>query len=49
MKVIRLAWLLWAKFWYAWAMREIDRLHPDVPKILRKQIEIEDKLKRILL
>lgn len=33
---------------YAWAMREIDPLHPDVPRILLRQRELQDRLQRLL-
>jgi hypothetical protein len=33
---------------YAWAMREIDPLHPDVPRIVLRQRELQDTLRRLL-
>lgn len=32
-----------AQWFYRWAMREIDPLHPDVPKIIRRQRQLDDK------
>ncbi len=33
---------------YAWAMREIDPLHPDLPRIVLRQRELQDTLDRLL-
>ncbi len=33
---------------YAWAMSEIDPLHPDVPRIVLRQHELQETLDRLL-
>lgn len=33
---------------YAWALREIDPLHPDLPVIVLRHRELRDKLDRVL-
>lgn len=47
MKVLHMlhAWL--GSAFYRWAMREINPLHPDVPRILARQAQLDDKLRRI--
>lgn len=30
-------------FYYRWALREIDPLHPDVPRIVRKLNELRQR------
>jgi len=48
MKMLHLlhAWI--GAGFYRWAMREIDPLHPDVPMILARHRELQDKLGRLL-
>ncbi len=41
-----LTWI--SAHFYAWAMREIDPLHPDVPRILLRQRELQETLDRVL-
>jgi hypothetical protein len=40
------AWI--AGEFYRWAMREINPLHPDVPRIMARQRELQDKMGRLL-
>jgi hypothetical protein len=40
------AWI--ATGFYTWAMREIDPLHPDLPRVLLRQREVKDKLRTLL-
>lgn len=47
MKVLDLLHVVVAQSFYRWAMREINPLHPDVPKIMQRQQELSDKYKRI--
>jgi len=42
MKVLRALRLLCAQGFYRWAMREINPLHPDVPRIVQRQSELAD-------
>jgi hypothetical protein len=47
MKVLHLLHTILAQKFYRWAMREINPLHPDVPKIVLRQSELTDKAKRL--
>jgi hypothetical protein len=38
-----------AQAFYHWALREINPLHPDVPRILRRQSELRDKRARLFV
>lgn len=40
------AWI--AGGFYRWAMREIDPLHPDVPRIMARQAELGDRMRALL-
>lgn len=43
MKVFHFIHVAFAGAFYRWAMREIDPLHPDVPRIILQQRKIADK------
>ena len=43
MKILNLIHLTFAQAFYRWALREINPLHPDVPRILLKQQELSDR------
>jgi hypothetical protein len=45
--VLRLIHLTIAQAFYAWAMREINPLHPDLPRILVRQAELKDAAKKM--
>jgi hypothetical protein len=47
MKVLSFLHVLLAENFYKWAMREIHPGHPDVPKIIMRQLELSDKRKSI--
>ena len=47
MKILHLIHVMLAQAFYKWAMREINPLHPDLPKILLRQKELDDKAQRI--
>ena len=47
MKILNLIHVMFAQAFYKWAMREINPLHPDLPQILLRQKELDDKAKRI--
>lgn len=47
MKILHLLHVVTAQAYYRWAMSEIRPLHPDVPKIMRRQKELEDKYRRL--
>ena len=47
MKILDLIHVMFAQAFYAWAIREINPMHPDVPKIMLRRRELADKAKRI--
>lgn len=47
MKILSFIHVMVARAFYRWAMSEINPMHPDVPRILRRQRELEDKAQRI--
>lgn len=47
MKVLHLVHVISAQWYYRWAMREINPLHPDVRIIRMRQIALEDKARRL--
>jgi hypothetical protein len=47
MKILNLIHVMLAQAFYDWAMREINPLHPDLPRIVLRQKELADKAQRI--
>lgn len=47
MKILHFVHAMAARWFYLWAIREIDPLHPDVPMLLQREAAARDKLKRI--
>jgi hypothetical protein len=47
MKIISLLHVVLAQAFYRWAMREINPLHPDVPRIMLRQQELSEKMQRM--
>jgi hypothetical protein len=47
MKIINLLYVVTAQAFYKWAMREINPLHPDVPRIMLRQQELSEQFRRI--
>jgi hypothetical protein len=47
MKILNLIHVVFARAFYSWALREIDPLHPDVPRIIRRRQELTDKYQRM--
>jgi hypothetical protein len=47
MKILNLIHVMVAQAFYSWAMREINPLHPDLPRIMLRKKELEDKAHRI--
>jgi hypothetical protein len=45
--IIGLLHVVLAQAFYRWAMREINPLHPDVPRIIHRQMELGTKYQRI--
>ena len=48
MKILNLIHVVVAQAFYRWAMREINPMHPDLPRIMARQQELADKAQRIL-
>src|SRR5213076_685612 len=48
MKILHLLYLVCARGFYRWAMREIDPLHPDVGKITIRQRDLDIEYRQIL-
>jgi len=47
MKILNLIHVMTAQAFYKWAMREINPMHPDVPRIMMRQLELADKAHRV--
>lgn len=47
MKILSLIHVMVAQAFYRWAMREINPLHPDLPRIMLRQQELNDKARRM--
>jgi hypothetical protein len=47
MKILNLLHVVVAQAFYKWAMREINPMHPDVPRIMLRQQELSEKYRRI--
>jgi hypothetical protein len=47
MKIINLLHATLACAFYRWALREIDPLHPDVPHLLLRRQELEERAHRL--
>ena len=47
MKILNLLHVTLACAFYRWALREIDPLHPDVPKLLLRRQELEERAHRL--
>jgi hypothetical protein len=43
MKILRFIHLTFAQAYYGWAIREINPLHPDVPKLVMRRQELADQ------
>jgi hypothetical protein len=48
MKILSLIHVMCAKAFYGWALREIDPLHPDLPRILLRQNALTEKERSLL-
>lgn len=47
MKILELLHVMVAQAFYRWAMREINPMHPDVPKIMLRQQQLAEKYRRV--
>lgn len=47
MKILNLIHVTFAQFFYDWALREINPMHPDMPRIMMRRLELQDKAKRV--
>jgi hypothetical protein len=46
-KILHMLHCVAAQAFYRWAMREINPLHPDVPKIMNRQQQLAEKWRRL--
>lgn len=47
MKILTFIHVMVAQAFYRWAMREINPMHPDIPRIMQRQRELADKAQRL--
>jgi hypothetical protein len=47
MKILNLIHITVAQAFYSWALREINPMHPDVPRIMMRRRELADKQQQI--
>ena len=47
MKIFNFIHVVFAGAFYRWALREIDPMHPDLPRILLRKRELAEKQNRI--
>jgi hypothetical protein len=47
MKILNLIHVVVAQAFYRWALREINPMHPDLPRIMMRQHELADKARQI--
>lgn len=47
MKILNFIHITIAQAFYSWALREINPLHPDVPRIMMRRQELEDKARKV--
>lgn len=48
MKVLRFIRNTIAQWYYEWAMREINPMHQDVPRIMMRQLELKAEARRLV-
>ena len=47
MKILNLIHVMVAQAFYSWALREINPMHPDLPRIMMRRQELADKQNRM--
>ena len=47
MKILRFIHVSFAQAFYGWALREIDPMHPDLPKLVMRRQELADQARRM--
>ena len=47
MKILNLLHVVCARAFYSWAMKEINPMHPDVPRIMLRQQQLNEKYRQI--
>lgn len=47
MKILHTLHVIAAQAFYRWAMKEINPMHPDVPKIMIRQNQLAEKHRRL--
>ena len=47
MKILHFIHVTFAQAFYGWALREIDPMHPDLPKLVMKRQQLADEARRM--
>ncbi len=47
MEILELLYVMTARALTGWALREIDPLHPDLPRLVLRQHQLDDRAKRL--
>ncbi|MEO5670679.1 MAG: hypothetical protein ABIR26_08300 [Ramlibacter sp.] len=47
MKILDLIHVMFAQAFYSWALKEINPMHPDVPRIMLRRRELQEKAKHL--
>lgn len=47
MKILRFIHLTFSQAFYAWALREINPMHPDLPKLVLRRRELDDQARKL--
>lgn len=47
MEILNLVYVMTARAFYDWALREIDPLHPDVPRLVMRQHELDERARKL--
>lgn len=46
MDILNLVYVMTARAFYDWALREIDPLHPDLPRLVLRQHELDERTRK---
>jgi hypothetical protein len=46
-EILNLVYVMTARAFYDWALREIDPLHPDVPRLVMRQHELDERARKL--
>ena len=47
MNILNMLYVVTARAFYGWALREIDPLHPDLPRLLLRQHDLDDRARKL--